>query len=94
MCIRDRTFEDAVNRIDAVMQDSIAAHKISDTEGGCFLSSGVDSSYIAAASHCDKTFTVGFANEQYDETSYAKELSEHLSLIHISSKYRCIKKME
>ena len=26
------TFEDAVNRIDAVMQDSIAAHKISDTE--------------------------------------------------------------
>ncbi|QWT54484.1 asparagine synthase (glutamine-hydrolyzing) [Christensenella sp. MSJ-20] len=74
------TFEDAVNRIDAVMQDSIAAHKISDTEVGCFLSSGVDSSYIAAASHCDKTFTVGFANEQYDETSYAKELSEHIGV--------------
>lgn len=53
------------------MRQSVAAHKISDVEVGSFLSSGVDSSYMAYLAHVDKTFTVGFANKQYDETDYA-----------------------
>ena len=37
-----------------------------------------------ALAHVDKTFTVGFADKQYDETDYAREFSAHiLSLIHI-----------
>ncbi|MBR6280886.1 MAG: asparagine synthase (glutamine-hydrolyzing), partial [Lachnospiraceae bacterium] len=39
--------EDLVNRIDEVMQDSVKAHMIADVEVGSFLSSGVDSSYVA-----------------------------------------------
>ncbi|MGI6004770.1 MAG: asparagine synthase (glutamine-hydrolyzing) [Christensenellales bacterium] len=74
------TFDEAVDSIDDIINDSVVAHKISDTEVGCFLSSGVDSSYIAAASKCDKTFTVGFADEHYDETSYAKELSKYIGV--------------
>nr|WP_122012934.1 asparagine synthase (glutamine-hydrolyzing) [Maliibacterium massiliense] len=77
---QDMTFEEAVKSIDDVMADSIAAHKISDTEVGCFLSSGIDSSYIASASKCDKTFTVGFSNEQYNEISYAKDLSKYIGV--------------
>jgi asparagine synthase (glutamine-hydrolysing) len=46
-------------------------------EVGCFLSSGVDSSYIAAISEVDKTYTVGFGRDtRYNEISFAKEFSE------------------
>ena len=49
-------------------------------EVGAFLSSGVDSSYLAAISPGNKTFTVGFDYNQYNEISYAKDLSEELHL--------------
>ena len=66
------------------MKESVAAHKISDVEVGSFLSSGVDSSYMACLAHVDKTFTVGFADKQYDETDYAKEFSEHIGVKNFS----------
>lgn len=65
-----------VNRISDVMHDSVEAHKISDVEVGSFLSSGVDSSYVAAVANVDKTFTVGFGkDERYNEIGWAKEFS-------------------
>ena len=62
------------------MQNSIESHKISDVEVGSFLSSGVDSSYVAACFHGDKTFTVGFDYEKYNEIDYAKALSEKIDI--------------
>ena len=62
------------------MTESVSAHKIADVEVGSFLSSGVDSSYMAALAKVDKTFTVGFANKQYDETDFAKEFSAHIGV--------------
>ena len=62
------------------MTESVTAHKIADVEVGSFLSSGVDSSYMAALAKVDKTFTVGFANKQYDETDFAKEFSAHIGV--------------
>ena len=70
-------WEDAIS---AAMEESVAAHKIADVEVGSFLSSGVDSSYMAALAHVDKTFTVGFADKQYDETDYAREFSEKIGV--------------
>lgn len=67
-----------------VMEDSVAAHKISDVEVGSFLSSGVDSSYIACLANVDKTFTVGFKQKKYNEISYAKELSDIIEVQNIS----------
>ena len=55
-------------------------HKVSDVEVGSFLSSGVDSSYVAACFHGDKTFTVGFDYEKYNEIDYAKALSEKIKI--------------
>lgn len=69
-----------VDKIDDVFQDSIKSHKISDVEVGSFLSSGVDSSYVAASFHGDKTFTVGFDYEKYNEIDYAKSLSEKIEI--------------
>ena len=77
---KDKTFDETVEIIDTAMQDSIKAHKISDVEVGSFLSSGVDSSYVAACFKGDKTFTVGFDYEKYNEIDYAKKLSEKIKI--------------
>ena len=59
------------------MHDSVKAHKIADVEVGSFLSSGVDSSYVAAIADVDKTFTVGFGeDEKYNEIGWAKGFSK------------------
>ncbi len=65
-----------------VMNQSVQRHLISDVEVGSFLSSGVDSSLIAALSKCNRTFTVGFAHEgdKYNEITYAKELSKEIGI--------------
>ena len=72
--------EELIDKIDEVMQDSVKTHMISDVEVGSFLSSGVDSSYVAASFHGDKTFTVGFDYEKYNEIDYAKALSEKIKI--------------
>ena len=74
------TLEQWEEEISAAMKESVSAHKIADVEVGSFLSSGVDSSYMAALANVDKTFTVGFANKQYDETDFAREFSQHIGV--------------
>jgi len=76
----EKSLDDFVKDIDAAMQDSIEYHKISDVEVGSFLSSGVDSSYVAATFNGDKTFTVGFDYEKYNEIDYAKTLSDKIKI--------------
>ena len=74
-----------VKNISETFKDSVKAHKISDVEVGSFLSSGVDSSYVAAVADVDKTFTVGFGtDEKYNEISYAKEFSKYIAKENIS----------
>lgn len=78
------TYDEWRKGIKERLQDSIKAHKISDVEVGSFLSSGVDSSYVAAMSDVDKTFTVGFNNKKYSEISYAEDLSKKIKTKNIS----------
>ena len=73
----------AVDRIEKVFENSVNAHKIADVEVGCFLSSGVDSSYVSTYFADQKTFTVGFDfGEKYNEISWAKNLSEKIGVEH------------
>ena len=77
------TEDEAVDAIDKVFEDSVSAHRISDVEVGCFLSSGVDSSYVATYFSGQKAFTVGFGeDEKYNEIGYAKDLSARVGLEH------------
>ena len=77
------TEEAAVNRIDKVFENSVNAHKIADVEVGCFLSSGVDSSYVSTYFADQKTFTVGFDfGEKYNEISWAENLSRQIGVEH------------
>lgn len=77
------TEEEAVDKIEKVFENSVNAHKIADVEVGCFLSSGVDSSYVSTYFADQKTFTVGFDfGEKYNEISWAKNLSEKIGVEH------------
>lgn len=77
------TEEQAVDAIEEVFENSVNAHKISDVEVGCFLSSGVDSSYVSTYFKGQKTFTVGFDyGEKYNEIDWAKNLSKEVGLEH------------
>ena len=74
------SLEDWVNRISDTFKNSVDVHKFADVEVGSFLSSGVDSSYVAAVANVDKTFTVGFGeDEKYNEIGYAKEFSKYIN---------------
>lgn len=77
---KEMNFEQAVHQIENAVESSIRYHKISDVEVGAFLSGGVDSSYVVAISKPNKTFSVGFDNLGFDETQYAKELSDILKI--------------
>lgn len=79
------TFEQSKEKLETALKNSIELHKMSsDVEVGSFLSSGVDSSYIAKMSDVDKTFTVGFDNEKYNEISFAKQLADEIKVENIS----------
>ena len=74
------SLEDWVNRISDTFKNSVEVHKFADVKVGSFLSSGVDSSYVAAVANVDKTFTVGFGeDEKYNEIGYAKEFSKYIN---------------
>lgn len=76
---------EAVDRIEKVFEDSVNAHKISDVEVGCFLSSGVDSSYVSTYFADQKTFTVGFDfGDHYNEIHWAQDLSREIGAEHHS----------
>ncbi len=72
---------------DAAVRESVEAHKIADVEVGSFLSSGIDSSYIAEAAKVDKTFTVGFESpdgDRYNEIHFAKRFADTIGVENIS----------
>ena len=72
---------------DQTVRESVKAHKIADVEVGSFLSSGIDSSYIAEAANVDKTFTVGFESpdgDRYNEIGYAKDFAKTIGVENIS----------
>jgi asparagine synthase (glutamine-hydrolysing) len=79
------TLDEAVPMLENVLKDSVDKHKqVSDVEVGSFLSSGVDSSFVAATFNGDKTFTVGFDYDNYNEISYAQNLSKLVGIENFS----------
>lgn len=74
------SFEEAVDKVEEAMKESVSAHMVSDVEVGSYLSSGVDSSYMAYLAQVDRTFTVGFGEEKYSEIRDAKEFAESINM--------------
>ena len=80
-------WEDAITK---EFSESVAMHQISDVEVGCFLSSGVDSSYvvkeISKGTKKVKTFSVGYGEEKYSELPYAQDFSSVIGVQNIANK--------
>ena len=78
----DLKLDETVDKIDEVFKNSVQAHRIADVEVGCFLSSGVDSSYVASQFKDQKSFTVGFDYDKYNEIEFAKDLAQKIGMEH------------
>ena len=77
------SLEENIKRIEDVVEDSVKLHMHSDVPTGSFLSGGVDSSYITACLMPDKTFSIGFEQENFDESNLAADLSKILGIENI-----------
>lgn len=77
----NQTNESVADRLDAAISESVDKHIIADVPFGSFLSSGVDSSYIAyeLKKRGDlTTYTIDFEDKKYSEAAHAKELADEL----------------
>jgi asparagine synthase (glutamine-hydrolysing) len=80
----DMDIHTAVDTIDDAVRDAVTRHTAGEAEVGSLLSSGVDSSLLAARFNGGKTFTVGFDYDNYNEIEYAKALSSALGKEHFA----------
>lgn len=76
-----------LDRLEEIMTDAFSRRLIADVPVGVFLSGGIDSSLVTAilARNTDtpvRTFTIGFAEKNYDESVWARRISEHLKTDH------------
>lgn len=82
----DKSFDECVDDIKNIMEDSVNHHMLADVEVGSFLSSGIDSSYLVSLANPDKTYTVGYDLPLYNEINYAKDLADRLGIKNTSKK--------
>ena len=78
---------ESIIKVDSALRKSVLEQSISDVPLGAFLSGGIDSSLIVSLMQSQsmqkiQTFTVGFDEEEFDESRYASKISEYLGTCH------------
>jgi asparagine synthase (glutamine-hydrolysing) len=78
---------EVVDQLETALSDAVAARIVADVPVGAFLSGGIDSSAIVAlmqrhTSGSVRTFTVGFDDPSFDESSEAAAVAAYLGTNH------------
>ena len=82
-----RPFEDVGEELNSQLDDAVRLRLRSDVPLGAFLSGGIDSTIIVGlmqrhAAQATKTYTIGFPISDFDETTDARLIAEHLKTDH------------
>jgi len=82
-----RRLADTEAELLSMLRRSIRGRMVADVPLGCFLSGGIDSSLIAAltqeaSTQPVSTFTMGFENPAFDESTHARAVAQHLGTRH------------
>ena len=79
--------QEALSGLEGLLKNSVKLQLQSDVPYGVFLSGGVDSSLITALA-CQvsdtqiSTFSIGFYEDEFNESAYAKKIANHLRTRH------------
>ncbi|WP_151194049.1 asparagine synthase (glutamine-hydrolyzing) [Cysteiniphilum sp. JM-1] len=81
------SYEQAKNDVERLLKESISLQLSADVPVGAFLSGGVDSSLVVAMMQSMRTskvntFSIGFAQKNYDEAQHALAVAKHLGTQH------------
>jgi asparagine synthase (glutamine-hydrolysing) len=76
-----------IGQLETLLQDAVRRRMIADVPLGAFLSGGIDSSTVvvlmqSANTGRVRTFTIGFAEADYDEALHAAAVTRHLGTEH------------
>jgi asparagine synthase (glutamine-hydrolysing) len=85
------TVEQAAKELREIISDAVRMRLVSDVPLGILLSGGVDSSTVAAfavkhSTEKVKTFSIGFEEDSFDESKFARSVAEHLQTEHYEEK--------
>lgn len=80
--------EEALGELESRLIRAVRLQSVADVPLGAFLSGGVDSSAIVALMQQTsprrvRTFTVGFEESEFDESSHAQAVASHLGTEHV-----------